>query len=178
MSSYRILEFSDSLNDAAPATQQVNAEWATVVTFFLGTELFGFPVDAVQEVIRVGQIVRVPHAPYTVRGIHNLRGRVVPVVDLRVRLGLKRAEINEKSRLLITPAHKRMLGLLVDCVDQVTRIDLNRMSAPPADVLSERSEYITGVYQQDPQFLIMLDIERVLLVPDGLEEHDAISNNS
>jgi chemotaxis signal transduction protein len=176
MSSRRILEFSDSLSDAPRPAPALPAEWATVVTFYLGAELFGFAVNAIQEVIRVGQIVRVPHAPYTVRGIHNLRGRVVPIVDLRVRLGLARVEVTERSRLLITPAHNRMLGLLVDSVDQVTRIDLSRMTAPPADVLSEHSEYITGVYQQDPQFLIMLDIERVLLVPDGLEEHDTNPN--
>lgn len=179
MSIDRILQFSDSVQESAPAaTDTVVAQWATCVTFRLADERFGFPVTAVQEVVRVGKIVRVPHAPYTVRGIFNLRGRVVPVVDLRLRLGMKAGEQTAQSRILITPAHNRLLGLLVDSVEQVTRIDLNRVTPPPSDVVTEHSEYITGVYQHAPLFLILLDIERVLLVPEGLEEHNAHNNGS
>jgi purine-binding chemotaxis protein CheW len=137
--------------------------------FGLAGETFAMPVAAVQETLRVSTITRVPHAPFPVSGIMNMRGRVVPVVNLRVRLGLPAAEIDSSSRILITSSHGRLMGLLVDSAQQVVRIDMNAVEAPPPDVMTAQSEYIVGVYRHMETLLILLDVERALSIPDSLQ---------
>ncbi len=168
----RIYDFADSLADDAGKGQDdeaVAARLETWVTFRLAGELFALPVTAAQEILRVSTITRVPHAPHTVRGIINMRGRVVPVVDFRVRLGLPIADVSPKSRILIASTRNRLLGLLVDEVEQVVSLDANAVAPPPDDVMTTQSEYIVGVYHLDDRLLILLDVERVLLVPDSLQ---------
>lgn len=168
----RIYDFADSLTDDAGKNKDdkvVAARLETWVTFRLAGELFALPVTAAQEILRVSTITRVPHAPHTVRGIINMRGRVVPVVDFRVRLGLPIADVSPRSRILIASTRNRLLGLLVDEVEQVVSLDANAVAPPPDDVMTNQSEYIVGVYHLDDRLLILLDVERVLLVPDSLQ---------
>ena len=168
----RIYDFADSLADEARKSgdhEVVAVRLETWVTFRLAGELFALPVTAAQEILRVSTITRVPHAPHTVRGIINMRGRVVPVVDFRVRLGLPTADVGPKNRILITSTRNRLLGLLVDEVEQVLSLDANAVAPPPNDVMTDQSEYIVGVYHIDDRLLILLDVERVLLVPDSLQ---------
>ncbi len=169
----KIYDFADSVVEDdvnKTAAEAVAARLETWVTFRLAGEVFALPVTAAREILRVSTITRVPHAPHTVRGIINMRGRVVPVVDFRVRLGLPEATVSPKSRILITSTRNRLLGLLVDEVEQVLSLDLNAVTPAPSDVMTERSEYIIGVCHLDNRLLILLDVERVLLVPDSLED--------
>ena len=162
----RVYAFADSVQPAAvPAAETTRAAWETWVTFTLAGEAYALPVAAIQEILRVGTITRVPDAPYPVRGILNLRGRVVPVVDLRIRLGLARAETTGSCRVLVANARGRLIGLLVDSVEQVVRLDANTFEAPPADVVTAQSDYLRAVCQRDRALLILLDTERVLEVP-------------
>lgn len=163
----RVYAFADELQAGSAATTQGAEQQAvleTWVTFALAGETYAFPVEAIQEIVRVSTITRVPDAPHPVRGILNLRGRVVPVVDLRVRLGLPRGEAGARNRVLVATARGRLIGLLVDEVEQVVRLDRNAFEAPPADVLTERSDYLRAVCQRDRALLILLDVERVLEV--------------
>jgi purine-binding chemotaxis protein CheW len=168
-----ILEFADSVEreTAKPGNGRHAAEaLETWVTFKLDREAFGLPVSHVQEILRVATITRVPHAPITVRGVTNMRGRVLPVVDLRVRLGLHEAETDDHSRILVVSSHGRLLGLLVDSVQQVVRLDRNHMQPPPPDIMTHRSEYILGVYHMQDELVILLDVDRVLVIQDSLQE--------
>lgn len=162
----RVYAFADQLATEAtpPDAAAAAAVWETWVTFRLSSETFAFPVDTIQEILRVATITRVPDAPHPVRGIINLRGRVVPVVDLRVRLGLKAEAPGPRSRILIASACGRVIGLLVDAVEQVVRLDRNLFETPPADVMTDQSAYITAVYQRDGVLLILLDPEQVLII--------------
>lgn len=165
----RVLAFAESVQPAATATETADpARWETWVTFRLGDEIFGLAVDAVREIVRVQSITRVPHAPHPVRGIINLRGRVVPTVDLRVRIGLSPVELTVQSRVIICRAGDRVIGLLVDAAQHVMRLDWLQVEAPPADVMSAQSDYVLGVHVQDAAFVILLDADRVLLVPEEL----------
>jgi purine-binding chemotaxis protein CheW len=165
----RVFAFADSLvEQAAPApASAVPARLETWVTFRLAGERYALPVPTVQEVLRVGMVTRVPHAPYPVRGIINLRGRVVPLVDVRRRIGLPPGEPDARSRVLIADARGRVVGLLVDEVDQVVRLDRNAVEPPPEGVVTERAQYLIGVYQWRDSLLILLDAEQVLVIPDG-----------
>lgn len=168
----RIYAFADSLAPGEPTTGEripVPEALETWVTFGLAGESFAIPAGAVLEVLRVTTITRVPHAPYTVRGIVNMRGRVLPVVDLRLRLGLPRAEPGPKSRIMVMPSRGRLIGLLVDSVHEVTRLRKRAIEAPPPDVMTEQSEYIVGVYHLGADLVILLDVERILQIPDSLQ---------
>lgn len=165
-----IYAFADSVQQVAAAEDEERTaqRLETWVGFSMAGETFALPVSAVHEVIRVTSITRVPHAPFPVRGIINLRGRVVPVVDLRMRIGLPAVETDPKSRILVTSAQGRLLGLLVDEAQQVLSLDMNAVRAAPADVMTEQSGYIIGVCEWEGGLAILLDGRIVLQIPDSL----------
>jgi len=174
--SERVYAFADQLSaeqDTTSVASEAAALWETWVTFQVAGETFAFPVAFVQEILRVGTITRVPDAPYPVRGIVNVRGRVIPVVDLRLRLGLAAGEPGPAARVLIATLRGRVIGLLVDAVAQVERIDRTQVEDLPDDVVTEHSEYITGVYPRGRDLLILLDPERVLLITADAPEETA-----
>ena len=164
----RVYRFADSLQEGLESDNQDQEEviLQTWVSFELAGEIYALPVSHVQEILRVSAITRVPHAPHPVRGVTNMRGRVLPVVDLRVRLGLESLKVDKRSRILVLGSRGRAIGLLVDVVQQVMRIDLNLVQEPPKDVMTAQSYYIMGVYQEDEELIILLDADRVLLVED------------
>jgi purine-binding chemotaxis protein CheW len=163
----RIYSFADSLErqEEVPAAPVERPEsW---VTFELAGELYALPVARIQEIQRARGITRVPHAPPPVRGIANLRGRVLVVVDLRLRLGLPPAAADERSRILVVSSRERSLGLLVDAAHQVVGLLPSRIEPPPSDLVDDRSGYLAGVVQLDDNLVIALDIDQLLLVPEG-----------
>jgi purine-binding chemotaxis protein CheW len=162
-----IYAFVDSLDSRATREAQLEERPESWVTFALSGEIYALPVSHVQEILRIATITRVPHAPVAVRGITNLRGRVLAVVDLRVRLGLAASEIGPESRILVADARGRSIGLLVDAARQVLKILPSAIQPPPADVLTERTDFLRGVHHLDRDLIILLDVERVLLIEDG-----------
>jgi len=167
----RVYRFADEVGRRSSREEESEEPRETWVSFRLRDEIFGFPVAHVQEVVRLENLTRVPHAPFPVRGITTLRGQILPVVDLRRRLGLGPMEIRPESRLLVISSRDRTLGLLVEGVEQVLRIFPSRIEPAPADVLTEQSDYILGVYDLDQGLMILLDLDTVMLVrdPDQIE---------
>ena len=164
---HRIFSFADQLQSRQEQQQKdkgPEAKWETWVTFSLDDEVFAVPVEPVRQVVRVANITRVPHAPRPIRGVTNLRGRVIPVIDLRMRVGLEPSEIGRQSRVVAVASRRRLLGLLVDAVHQVVHIDLNKVQPPPEDVMSIESDYILGVYHQDDALILLLDVDRALVL--------------
>lgn len=168
----RLYDFADQVGEEAAsedAATAASAVFDTWVTFTLAGEHYALPAAAVQEILRVESITRVPHAPYTVRGIINMRGRAVPVMDFRLRLGLDEVEVGSKSRILVTETRGRFLGLLVDSAEQVASLNRDLVEPAPLDVMTGESDYIVGVYRHGETLLILLDVEKVLLISDSLE---------
>jgi purine-binding chemotaxis protein CheW len=160
----RVFSFADSLEGSWRREEAPSERPESWVTFDLAGETYALPVTAVQEIVRPGLITRVPHAPAPVRGITNLRGRVLAVVDLRVRLGLPAGETGDKSRVLVVAARERTLGLLVDAARQVVKLLPSAVQSPPADIRSERTDFLLGVYHLADELVILLDVDQVLLV--------------
>jgi purine-binding chemotaxis protein CheW len=163
-----LLRFADAV-EREPAAAPVAARRAGelhLVTFALDKEEYGVPVVQVREVIRVGEITRVPQAPRHVRGVTNLRGRILPVVELRTRLGLTPATITQRSRILVTEVHERVLGLLVDAVLQVTKVPQDAVTPPPEEVVSPQTDYISGVARWRSRLIILLELDKALLVQE------------
>jgi purine-binding chemotaxis protein CheW len=162
-----LLRFADELQRQSAATEAPRpSPELHLVTFALDREEFGIPIEQVREVIRVGEITRVPQARLHVRGVTNLRGRVLAVVEIRTRMGLPAAEITPRSRVVVVGVHDRILGILVDGVSQVVKVPAETIAPAPEEVLSPGTDYITGVARWNSRLIMLLDLEKVLLLPD------------
>lgn len=150
-----------------------------LVTFRVGQELFGVPISAVQEIVRVPQITRVPQAPDFVEGVVNLRGRIIPVVDMHKRLGGRptAAEGGDAgSRILVVEADRRLVGVIVDAVDEVSKLAEERVEPAPPMVAGLDNQYLRGVGKLEDALLILIDIEKILNSDEwsALAESEAI----
>ena len=162
-----LLNFADELQRLSSSTEApAPVPELHLVTFALDREEFGIPIHQVREVIRVTEITRVPQARSHVRGVTNLRGRILAVVEIRTRMGLPPAEITPQSRIMVVGVHDRMLGILVDAVSQVVKVPTTTLAPAPEEVLSPGTDYITGVARWNSRLIILLDLEKVLLLPD------------
>jgi purine-binding chemotaxis protein CheW len=160
----RLLGFADGLKQAPDAAPLAREPELHLLTFLLGREEYGLPITRVREVIRVSEITRVPQAPDHVRGVTNLRGRILAVVEIRSRLGLEPATITPASRIVVVEAQGRVLGLLVDRVSQVTKVPGETVAPVPDDVRSADADYLTGVARWDSRLIILLDLDKVFLL--------------
>jgi len=159
----RILAFADRVTAAEPAPAPAPVERQLhLVTFELDGEAYAVPIAMVREVVRVADLTRVPNAPPHIRGVMNLRGRILPVVELRTRLGLAPLEPTPAARVVVAEVRGRLLGYLVDRVTQVARIGEGAVTAPPDEVVTGSGEAITGIARRGDRLLLLLELERVL----------------
>jgi purine-binding chemotaxis protein CheW len=142
-----------------------------LVSFLLAEEEFGADILMVQEIIRMAPITRVPNAPHFVEGVINLRGKVIPIVDLRKRLNVRGMQENQKLRIMIVDVEGTLTGFIVDAVSQVLRIPESTIEPAPSLVAGIDSEYITGVSKLDDKLLILLDFNKIL----STREKEALS---
>jgi purine-binding chemotaxis protein CheW len=157
-----LLGFADTL-PAAPADAGAPAPTLHLLTFALDREEYGIPVTQVREVIRVDGITRVPQVPAHIRGVTNLRGRILAVVEVRTRLGLSEAVITPASRIVVVDLRGRTLGLLVDRVSQVTKVPADSVAPPPEEVVTAETDFLTGVARWESRLIMLLDLDKVLL---------------
>jgi purine-binding chemotaxis protein CheW len=166
----RIYAFADTLgkSHSAESTKDEEEQLEIWVTFTLDNEIFSLPVSVIHEILRVSTITKVPHAPEPVRGITNMRGRVLPVVDLRIRLGMKAVEADNASRILVVESKKRLIGLLVDSVQQVMRLSTKGIEPLNPDVMTAQADYISGVFYLQDNLIFLLNVDRLLLMNNSL----------
>lgn len=150
---------------AAPAQEQREATEASehLATFVLEKEEYGVDVRQVQEIRRVSEITAVPRAPEFVRGVINLRGRILPVLDLKRKLALGEVEIDRVARIVVVRVQDRVLGLLVDGASQVLKVPVSRIEPPPDEVVERGGDYIRGVAKLEDRLIILIDLERALV---------------
>jgi purine-binding chemotaxis protein CheW len=141
---------------AAAGTQQLQ-----LVTFGIGEEEFGVDILVVQEINRMMELTRVPQSPPEVEGVINLRGKIIPVIDLRRRFGLSSSERSEQCRIIVVEVGGRTLGFIVDRVHEVLRIDSSIVEPAPQMVCSIDSDFIAGVGKLQDRLLILLNLERL-----------------
>ena len=140
----------------------VVGEMLQLVTFNLGSEEFALDILLVQEINRRVEITKVPKTPEFVEGVINLRGKIVPVLDLRKRFGLVGHEFTAQSRIIVVNIDNRVLGLLVDSVSEVLQIPAHTIEPPPPLVAGIDAAYIKGIGKFEDRLLILLDLGKVL----------------
>jgi purine-binding chemotaxis protein CheW len=132
------------------------------LTFFLENEEYGLEILRVQEIIGMMPITRVPRTSSHVRGLINLRGKVIPVVDLRLQFGMDAAEQTDESCIIVVQVHTVSIGIIVDRVSEVCDINGSDIEDSPSFGSDVATEYILGIGKSSGQVKILLDIEKVL----------------
>ncbi len=133
-----------------------------IAVFQVGQILCGLNINHVQEINKHINITKVYGAPDYVRGIMNLRGQIVTIIDMRKKFGLESVEFNEEMRIVVTKSNDESIGLLVDGVRDVIQANTESIEPPPSNVRGVSSRYFMGVLKMKDALLMLLDKERVL----------------
>ncbi|WMW80376.1 chemotaxis protein CheW [Undibacterium cyanobacteriorum] len=143
-------------------------ETGQYLTFMLGGETFALGILNIREIIQFGDLTEVPMMPKFVRGVINLRGRVVPVVDLAARFNRTSAQVSRRTSIIIIeleqedPADTQSIGIVVDAVNEVIDINAADIEPPPSFGAKIRPDFISGMAKKDGRFIIVLNLENVL----------------
>lgn len=150
-----------------------------LVTFQLGSESYGIDIMIVDGIVRVEETRSIPNAPNYVDGIFNLRGEIIPIINLHKRFQIHRAELSEEDMLLsgfiIIKISGMKIGIIIDKISRVITVDLDKMQLPPQMLSGIGAEYIQGVFTREEGYLILLDIER-LFDPKELQQLGNLSS--
>jgi purine-binding chemotaxis protein CheW len=138
------------------------AKLSDYVTFSAAGQMFGLPIERVQDVFKPARITRVPLAGSEIAGVLNLRGRIVTAVELRIRLGLGAREGGNGPMAIGIESQGESFGLLVDAVGEVLKLDEGEREANPVNLDRHLARVSAGVYRLDGELLVILDIDRVL----------------
>lgn len=133
-----------------------------VVSFKLGSEEYGVDIAQVQEINRMVSITHVPRAPQFMEGVINLRGQLIPIIDLRTRFGMPRSEQTKNTRIVVTEIGAKRVGMVVDSVSEVLRLPSEQIEDAPEMITGVDTEYIRGVGKIEDRLIILLDLARII----------------
>lgn len=163
--------------DTAKDTESISELMAgRYLTFQLGDQSYGISVLKVREIIQTQPITRVPRTPEYMKGVINLRGKVIPVADLRLRFGFENAEVNERTCIVVVllelpDGRETFTGLIVDAVEEVLQIEAESIEAAPGHSDTRVStDYVSGMAKIKDNVKILLDIDKVVSDSDVLEQ--------
>lgn len=143
--------------------KMVNEE-VQLVIFNLGGETYGIDIASVHEIIRMQAITKVPRTPHFVEGVINLRGKIIPVIDLHKRFNLPQTQETQHSRIIVVEVVGVTVGMIVDAVSEVLRLPVSNIEPPPPVITGAvDTAYLRGVAKWEDQLIILLDLDKVLL---------------
>lgn len=157
--------FTDEIESAGQDILQL-------VSFEIGVEEYAIPILAVQEINRMMPITRVPHSPAAVEGVINLRGRIIPVINMRKRFGLEPSVDEGDARIIVVEvgADSRVIGFTVDRVHEVLRLDASIVDPAPTAGGAANIDFIRGVGRLNNRLLILLDLDRLFTREDFVDQ--------
>ena len=154
-------------------SERTAVETIQVVSFRLGLEEYGVDIAQVQEINRMVAVTHVPRAPQFMEGVINLRGQLIPIIDLRARFGMPRVEPTKNTRIVVTEIGAKRVGMVVDSVSEVLRLAVDQIEAAPEMITGADTEYIRGVGKIDDRLIILLDLARVISTAERHELESA-----
>lgn len=154
-------------NTASQSNKVAAGEELQLVSFNIGSEEFGVDILKVQEINRMVEITRVPQTPHYVEGVINLRGKVIPIIDLRKRFNLEVRAYDKNTRIVVVDIKGMVMGMIVDAVSEVLRLSSNTIESAPDIVTGVNADYIKGVAKLEDRLLIFLDLSRVVETVDA-----------
>ena len=135
-------------------------ESGQIVVFELNNQKYALPIHDVSEIIRIMEVTGVPNMEHFYKGIINLRGSVVPVMSLSLRLGLEESELSKDSRIIVVEKDEQKLGLIVDCVYSVTQYSEDQVEEP--ECVSDEDQFINGIVHQENDMTLLLDLKKLV----------------
>lgn len=144
------------------SSKDIGSDEMQLVSFNIGSEEFGVDILKVQEINRMVEITKVPQAPHYVEGVINLRGKVIPIVDLRKRFNLDLKDHDKNTRIVVVDIGGNIMGMIVDAVSEVLRLPANTIEPAPEIVTGVNAEYIKGVAKLEDRLLIFLELSKVI----------------
>ncbi len=144
------------------AVQQEDTQQGRYLTFQVGNEFFGVPIRVVTEIVMLMPITTVPQVPDYVRGIINMRGKIIPVIDMRLKFRLVAQDYDDRTCIIVVDVGELSVGLIVDAVAEVVDIGEENIVPPPAYSNSVQSRYILGIGKVGNDVKLLLDVERLL----------------
>ena len=172
--SQAVLDRTNAQGVAAEAVDENKASLSQIVSFQLGKEEFGLDIMKVQEIILVGAITKMPQVPEYVRGMINLRGHVIPVIDLRTRFKQPSCEKTEEQRIIVVNIGRRTIGIVVDAVNEVLRMTPDQIEPAPKGIGGANQHFITGLLKINNKLVILLDIEGLFSEEEQLAMSDSM----
>ena len=146
------------------------------LTFTLEDNIYGLPIRFVTEIIGIQEATRVPETPDYVKGIINLRGRIIPLIDVRLKFGKVEIPYNERTCIIVIDVNSASIGLIVDKVEDVLTIDDSQIAAPPENgKVGFENRYIEGIGKVGEQVQLLLDAEKLLQTEEMLMLEDIAS---
>ena len=145
------------------------------VSFVLHGEEYGVPILCVQEIIRYETLTRVPQSPDYVDGVLNLRGQVIPVVNLRKKFELPAQDRDKSTRIIVVEVRGRVMGMVVDEVSEVLQVDMGNIAPPPPMGTHLRTDYISGMAKINETLVILLEIDKILTTEESVVLEQAAS---
>jgi purine-binding chemotaxis protein CheW len=136
------------------------------VVFVLNNAYYGVPILQVQEIVKMTEITKLPNTPNFVEGVVNLRGQIIPIIDLRRRFNLPSAEVDENWKILILKIDEVHFGVMVDQISEVEKVPTSLIEVPPKVVQGVRGDFISGIAKTSERLLILLDIEKILTLQE------------
>ena len=143
-------------------TAAVELEEKQLVIFDLAEETYGVDIGSVREIIRIQEITRVPRTPEFVEGVINLRGKVIPVIDLRKRFGFRKTEATKDTRIVVVDIGGTDIGVVVDAVTEVLRLSSDAVEPPTGVITTADSDYLLGIAKLETRLIILLDLQQAL----------------
>jgi len=122
---------------------------------------YGVPITKVQEIIPMAEPTRLPQVPDFVEGIINLRGKIIPIIDLKKRFAMEASQVTSESRSVVVEVEGQTVGIIVDEVSEVLRLSQDNIEPPPAVIGGITAEYLTGVGKLEDRLLILLDMDKI-----------------
>lgn len=147
-----------------------------LVIFDVNREDFGVDIGSVREIISMQVITKVPGVPDFVKGVINLRGKVIPVVDLRRKFGFPTAEETKENRIIVIGVNGQDIGVIVDAVTEVMRIPVESVVPPNSVISTADSEYILGIAKLDKRLIILLDMDKILSRAESVSLSSALTS--
>jgi len=137
-----------------------------IVGFRIGNETYGVRIGSVREIVRVPEITSVPSAPDLIEGVINLRGKIIPVMDLRKRFGQTEIISDKRNRILVVELENKLIGLIVNAASEVLKIPPSEIDSPGSVFAEGEASYVTGVGKLKGRLIILLDIAKLLQRPE------------
>ncbi len=163
---------------ASGREQSRHLDLLQLVTFGLGDEEYAVDIQRVREINRLREITKIPNAPHYLDGVINLRGRVIPVINLRSNFGLPHQEDAGKTRIMIMDLQGRTIGVIVDYVSEVLRISPDIVEPAPAMTSKDTgNDFIRGIAKMEDRLVILVDMDSILGIGDRLQTIDYEHNS-